>query len=347
MIAARAILLAFLAMAAGATSLQAQPYDSHWQAAMMASSARFKLFALMAQRPDGAEQTVAALQQAQGFDHKQGHGPQILSSGLRFGPVLRFDDNINGGTPGETIMIGGLPFAISPASRAVSGVVWGGAASGNLRLSLSPATTLDASLSASRSQGQGARITTQSAALCLGQFMGGTDWLDICLQHDLADRALSNNDQTTASISLTHQFATDFALSEVQMKLRQSVLKDYRKLSLDMGLTTARAQWGLVQTQVELGQYIAGKHTRLFGATLSLTRPIFGAETMIFASYSREGGAAFFGDPRWDQVVSLGLSRPINDVLGLNLSVQDRQSTLANYDGVTFGLDFTFDALTF
>ena len=131
------------------------------------------------------------------------------------------------------------------------------------------------------------------------------------------------------------------------MKLRQATTKDYKKLSLDLGLTTARAQWGVLETRAEFGQYVAGEHTRLFGATVALTRPILGAQTTLFASYAREGGAVFFGDPRRDQVVSLGLSRPINDVFGLNLSLTDRHSTLANYDGVTLGLDFTFQGLTF
>jgi hypothetical protein len=343
--ALRLILVAFAAV--WPCLAKAQPYDSHWQAAMQASSARLRLFALMAQRPDGAADAVAALQKGQGFAHIADQGPQILSSTVRVGPVLRYDSNINGGTPGETISIGGLPFSISPETRAVSGIVWGGAVSGSLRLSLSPTTILDANLSASRAQGQGAMITTRSAALCLGQYLGGSDWLDLCLARDVADRALSHNDQTSVSIGLTQQFATDFALSEAQIKLRQTVVTDYQKLSLDLGLSTARARWGLLETRAELGQYIAGEHTRLFGATLSLTRPVLGTDTVIFASYSREGGASFFGDPRWDQVVSLGLSRPITDVLGLNLSLQDRQSTLANYDGVTWGLDFTFQRLTF
>lgn len=325
----------------------AQPHDSHWQAAMQASSERFRLFALMAQRPDGAGDAVAALQLGQGFAHLPNQGPQRVASGISLGPVLRYDNNINGGTPGETILIAGFPFTISAESRAKQGLVLGVSAGGNLRLSLSPTTILDANLSASKAKGQGSLVQSAAASVCLGQFLGGTNWLDLCIQRDKSERALSQNDQTTASIGLTQQFATDFALFEAQAKLRQAMTGDYDKLFLDLGLATARAQWGLLETRAEFGQYILGEHTRLFGASLLLSRPILGVNTTLFASYSREGGANFFGAPRRDEVVSLGLSRPINDVLGLNLSLQDRASTLANYDGVTFGVDFTFRNFTF
>lgn len=330
-----------------AMPVQAQPYAHHWQAAMEAPSPRLRLFALMAERPQGAGQAVAALQKGQGFAHLAGQGPQIVASGVSLGPVLRYDNNINGGTPGDTILIGGLPFTISPDARAISGMVFGAEAGGSLRLSLSPRTTLDAKLAASFAEGQGAQVKTQSAALCLGQFLGRADWLDLCVQRQISDRALSNSDQTTASIALTQQFATKFALSEAQIKLRQTITEDYDKLSLDLGLTTARATWGVLDTRAEFGQYIAGEHTRLFGATLSLSRPILGADTTLFASYGREGGADFFGAPRWDHVVGFGVTRPITNVLGLTLSLQDRRSTLANYEGVTLGIDFTFRDLTF
>ncbi len=330
-----------------AAPVTAQPYDSHWQAAMQSNAARLKLFALMAQRPDGAADRVAALQRGQGFGHIAGKGPQIISSGLRLAPVLRYDSNINGGTPGETILIAGLPFSIPPESRARAGLIFGASLGGAARLSVSPTAVLDANLSASLAKGQGSSVQTTAASLCFGQFLGGTNWLDLCLQRNIAERALSQSDQTTASIGLTQQFASDFALSEAEFKLRQSVTEDYQKLSLDLGLTTARAQWGALETRVEFGQHIAGQHTRLFGASLSLMRPILGADTLFYASYAREGGAGFFGTARKDQVVSLGLSRQITSIVGLNLSLQDRQSTLANYDGVTLGIDFTFRDLTF
>lgn len=332
------IILAFC-LAICAMPLPAQAYDSHWQAAMQAPSARLRLFALMAQHPDGA--AVAALQRGQGFAHIQGQDPQVLSSGLGLVPVLRYDNNINGGTPGDMIVIGGLPFAIPIETRALSGVIWRAEARGRLRLSLSPTTTLDANLSASHAQGRGARVKTNAAALCLGQFLGAADWLDVCLQRESVDRALSRNQNTSVSIALTQQFATDFALSEAQVKLRQSISKDYKKLSLDLGLTNARAHLGVLETRAEFGQFIAGQHTRLFGASLSLSRPILGADTTLFATYGHEGGAEFFGTPRWDRVIGLGLSRPITDLLGVNLSLQDRQSTLANYDGITLGVEFT------
>ncbi len=341
------IVLWMFCMGLCVSPVQAQPYDSHWQAALQASSQRMRLFALMSARPTGAAEMVGALQRAQGFAHRRFHGPQIVSADIRLAPVLEFDNNINGGTPGTTILVGGLPFGIPLEQRATQGMIWGAKLQGNVRSSMAPRTIIDAHLSATMAQGQGLTIQTATVHLCLGQFLGGADWLDMCVQRDLADRALSHSDQTTTSIAFSQQFATDFALSEAQVILRHSVLQDYQKLSLDFGLTTARAQWGVLETRAEFGQFISGQHTRLFAATLALKRPIFGADTTLFAAYSHEGGANFFGTPRWDDLVGFGMSRPINDIFGLSLSLQNRDSTLANYRGITLGLDFTFSGLTF
>lgn len=345
-----AVLIAICAvLPLAAQTFGAQPYDSDWQAAMAAGSPRLRLFALMVARPAGAGGTVAALQNLQGFGHPAGAGPRLIQRGLSIGPVVSYDNNINGGTPGKTINLGGLIFQLAPKSQAKSGLILGLAPSGNLRFSIAKGTVIDAHLSlmGAHSFAQDLSVTSYDASLCAGQYLGHSDWLDLCFGQNGFRRALSDGSETAISLGFTRQFATGIGLHEANVNLRQIRNADYDKLTAAFGLTTARASLGVLEARLEKGQYISGQHTRLLGASLSLTRPIFGKTTSIFAKYGYEAGAAFFGNPRYDHVYTLGATRPLSDHFGVTVSVQNRTSTLANYDGVTFGLDFTFQDLTF
>lgn len=320
-------------------------YGSNWQAAMVAQSPRFQLFALMQAHPDGAGPAVAELQKGQGFAHQD--GGQVLQSGLSLEPVLRFDNNINGGTPGKTIIIGGLPFDIAPDARARAGLTAGVLARGSLRFSLSPKTVVSANIAATAARGAGFNLSAQAATLCLGQYLGGADWLDLCYGANADNRALGRSSDHFVSLGLTHQFATDFALFQADAKLRQTSTQSHDKLALDMGLMAAHGPWGLIQARFDLGQWVTGQHSRLFGASLSLTRPGLGQDTTLTAAYAREGGSQFFGMARKDETFSIALNRAIGPHLGLGFVLRDRQSTLANYDGPSLGFDVTWRNLRF
>ena len=340
-----AIFLIFWIMILAAPSLRAQD----WQTAMTSSSARLRLYALMLARPDGAAEAVGQLQRSQGFGHRAGAGPQHLTHGLSLTPYLAFDNNINGGTPGQTIMIGPALFTISPASQAKQGFVAGLSGTANLRLSLSPFTVIEANYTKvlARALEYDLSVMAAQANLCLGQFLGGTDWMDLCVSHSQSQRASFQSDKTQISIGLTKQFTTRAGLHEAEAQLRQEVARDYTKLNLEMGLITAKSSLGLLDMRADIGQHIKGQHTRLFGGSIALSRPVWGKTTTVFASYAKEGGGAFFGDPRVDEVFSLGLSRPLYQGLAATMTLRDRKSTLANYDGVTLGLDFNFSKVTF
>lgn len=326
---------------------QGQAQD--WQTAMLSSSARLRLFALMTARPEGANDVVGQLQKAQGFHHLSGAGPQYIQHDISLAPYLAFDNNINGGTPGQTILIQGLLFDILPASQAKQGFVGGVSGGASLRLSLSPKTVLvaDQGVILARALDHDLSLAGFQTDLCLGQYLGRADWLDLCFGHNQSQRALSQSVTQSISLGLSQQFMTPFAFHEVSGKLRRDMTSDYAKLTLEMGMISALPNWGLAETRIEMSAPIEGQHTRIFGASFALTRPIMGQNTTLSVSFAREGGANFFGDPRRDDVMGLGLARPLIPGVDLSLSLRDRKSTLANYQGVTLGLDLRFSKVTF
>lgn len=78
--------------------------------------------AILAVAPDfqPAQQQLAAALQMQHQAHQNRPKPRKGGVGLRFG--LLPSSNITGGVSGSTVLIGGLPFTIDPASRSKAGV---------------------------------------------------------------------------------------------------------------------------------------------------------------------------------------------------------------------------------
>lgn len=334
----RLVLWAMLA-ALPAAIAQSQAYPDDVQAALAGGSARLQLFALMAARPEGAGPYVGQLQRHLGLDHPAGAGPRYVSHSVALSPILEHDSNINGGTPGGFIMLGGLKFTLTESSRAKSGLVAGLAPSASLRLSLGQGRTVEASASGSVARALEYDLTRRSFGfrLCGAQYLGRADWLDICAGRRGSDKALSSSQETHASVGFARQYATARGFHEASMRLEQVDNGTFKKTSLDFGVTHAAARLGVVDWRVELGEHIAGQHTRLGGVTLSLTRPILGAQSTIFVAGSQEGGAVFFGNDRVDRSFRVGLSRNVTPRASVTLSLEDRRSTLENYTGTSVG----------
>lgn len=333
------MIVALLAGLAGAGPVRAQAYGSDAQAALAGAAPRLQWFALQSDPAPGA----VALQRYLGLAHAPGMGPAYVAHELGLAPVLEFDSNINGGTPGGYVQIGGLKFTLTEASKAKAGVVLGMAASASLRLSLAPGRVIEGSASGQIARAPQHDLTRRSYALrlCGAQHLGRSDWLDLCIGRRGTQRALASGDETHAAVGFARQYANRHGLHEASLRLERVDNGHYAKTSLDFGATHASARLGVVEWRVEWGEYIPGQHTRLGGVALSLTRPLWGAQTTLFVAGAQEGGGAFFGTARTDQVFRLGLTRALHPRLALTLSAEDRRSSLENYTGVTMGFALT------
>ncbi len=333
--------------AAGAA--RAQAYSSDLDAVLASPSPRLKLYAVMQLRPAGGEDLAEGLQRLLALRPQNRGGAQVISAGVSVSPELEYDANINAGTPGDALTIAGLVFSITPDSRAKAGFVAGAGAAGQLRLSLGLGRVVEFSASAGAARALDFDLTRShySLGLCGAQYLGGADWLDICATRRGGARALALSREDALSLGFARQFSAKRGFGEATLRLTRTDFGTFAKNALEFGLTRAAAQMGVVDGKIELGQRVDGQHTRLIGATVSLTRPMFGAQSTVFVTAAQEGGANFFGTDRRDQVMGVGISRPLGQRLRVTLSATRRTSTLDNYTGTTLGLNFTLPGLSF
>ena len=328
-------------IAAAPMMLAAQTPATNWQAALDSGAPRLMLFALQVEKPDGADDFVARLQYGQAMQQAKAAAPVMLSYSADLRPIVAYDSNINSGIPGDTIYLGGRPFTPEAANRAKSGMVYGAEASLTARFALAPGRTLDLTAYGAQAHSfdHGLDVLNAGLSACGAQYWGRTTWTEMCLGDTFTQRDNAPERERFASIGVSKVFASRFGFHEARATVRNAKRKDYDKASLSLQLITAKAGLGALNLRIDLGARVAGSHTRLFGASAALTRPIAGVSTTLFAGYGIDAGGTLLDQPRRDEIFSVGLSRKLTSHAEATLRLSQRQSSIAAYDGLSVDLD--------
>lgn len=324
-------------------SLAAQTPATNWQAALDSGAPRLMLFALQVEKPAGADDFVARLQYGQAMQQAKTAPPVLLSYRTDLRPIVAYDGNINGGIPGDTIYLGGFPFTIAPENRAKAGMLYGAEASLTARFALAPGSTLDLTAYAAQAHSfdYGLDILNAGLSACGAQYWGRSSWTQICVGDTFTQRNNLPERERFASLGVSKVFASRLGFHEARATVQKAVRKDYDKTSLSLHLITARAGLGALTLRIDAGERVAGYNTRLVGTSAALTRPIAGVSTTFFAGYGVEAGGAVFGQPRRDEIFSLGLSRKLTSHAEATLRLSQRQSSIPAYQELSVDLDIS------
>jgi hypothetical protein len=322
--------------------------DTRLPAALDSGSARLALYVLAQEQVPGSAPYIDRLLRDMGFAHPAGAGPQRLSRGVTVAPILEWDDNVNGGTPGGAFSIGGLEFTVDEASRAKAGVMLGASLGLGASYSVGRGNVLRFSVNGAvrHAPRHDATKTNLGASVCGSFDMGDWTWWDACLSATSARTELSSQSEQSVSLSRTKLFSSGFGAHESRVGIRYVLGEDYVKPAVTLGLITA-AEFGAVSLSAEVSREVEGRNTTLFGANAALTRPFLGASTTVQAGYRRTGGSAFFGEARTDDIYSLGLSRDIGRGVSATLSVSRTASTVDLFDQTSVYVGFDIGRLRF
>lgn len=336
-----AVSLTLALLAAGPS--RAQSLGSEWAAALHARSDRLLLYTILKERPAGALPVARRLLHRTGLAHT-GSGVRRLSFGARVAPILEWDDNINGGTPGSAFQLGPFEFTVDEESRAKSGLVVGASFGASADFALGHQNLLKLGASAAYRYAPAHEMAKSHIAgsACGSFYQGSWTWIETCAFASVQETELSRVHDRTLSLAGVKVFSSPIGSHEARAAVLYSFRDDYEKPTLDLDLVTAHPGLGAISLGLDLSRRIAGENTTIWGASLALARPILGESGSVAVSYHRQGGALFFGDPREDDVYRLSVTRKVSDRLSASLGVTDRRSTIDLYDqtSVFFGLSF-------
>lgn len=332
------LLLALFLLAAQAMAAETRS-PNLWTSALLSGSQRLGLYTLAQEAPAGSRPYALRLARELGFAQR-GLGLTHLDHGVSLTPTLEFDPNINGGMPGETIMLGPYEFSIDEEWRSRSGYLGGLSASARTSWSYAPKSTLHAGavLSYQHDLKSDLEVRRGSLLLCQKQHIHRWTWMDACLQSFRTERDLSTSEGTTASFGLGHVFSSPLGTHDVGVTFKQLWDAEYEKKSVYLRATSAVAGLGALTFGLDVGEAVDLQTTQLHSITVALTRPIFGRRTSIVYNQSFSAGGRVFGMEREDRARSLTLSRPLNEWFGISLSWKRVDSTIDNYDEDIFWL---------
>ncbi len=320
-----------------------------WQGSFFSVSPRLVFYTLIQRAVPGTEGAVAALAQGLGFLHQKGQGLQRAWNVTSVQPVLTYSPNINGGLAGETFTIGGLVFKIDPEYRAVAGPVVGGELSRSVGWSVGSGQTVSVAGNASivYSPDHDISRTKANGQACFRSYLQEWRFLDLCGGAFYEKTDLSEADGSFVSANFARLFSARNGTGLANALINREFQQNYQKTSLSTGVERYFDGRGVVTARVTLGEEIKGENTLLYGGYLSYGQLVLGVGTNIGLSYEREGGDVFFGQDRKDHVMTLDLTGQINPRLSATFSVENRQSNISLFEGVTFRLDLNVLSLQF
>lgn len=314
-----------------------------WKSAMISGSQRLSFFSMLKTKPPGHEAYLKRLMRYDGLMHRPGQGPQKLLSYVGLKPLIGYDSNINNGLPGDEFNIGKFTFRTDEEDQAKAGMTVGARAAGTLLYSVAPAHVLKFSAYGSYEFAPEHSLSKHAvgASACLGSHVASYTWIDSCAGVRVAEKKNASVEEVYASLGGSQAFATGWGHHEAKWAFKRSFRDDYPKSYINLGLLSAVPDVGALYTGVNWGEEIAGKHTSRWGATASITRPVFKRKTTLSISYGNFGGGSHFGEPREDNQYNVNLKSQVHKNVAVSIGYSWNNSNVAFYDenSVLFGVD--------
>lgn len=317
-----------------------------WRAARLSGSDRLLLFSLLRDKPRGYREAALTVARRQALTKDPGERAYIAERRASAFPVLSWDDNINGGLPGDGIVLGGVRF-VPTEDAARAGVVLGLGGSGRLAWAVGDGVrvALQAAATHVHAPEEDLSRSTAGASACATRTTTGFAFVEGCLRLAAVDRDLSSTVSRRVELRGGRVFAS--ALGDHELSL--GIFRDDRDGVPQDGVTatllTARGGLGALGASLSLGERVEGRGAvDLYGALWVTREAAGGAPMRVSLSYARERGARLLGSvAREDRTVTASLSRPIADGLSATVGLTRRDSTIDGFGGTSLSLGLSFD----
>jgi len=130
---------------------------------------------------------------------------------LKLAPVVAYDPNMNGGMPGTSFVLGGLPFTLPPDSVAQPGVLIGAGLSlaGRTDVSANFGLEYSANLHSLHNPASDLRVRSAGASVCGLSFLSDSTLGSVCAATSREEKALSRSSTTSFTVSADHRLPID------------------------------------------------------------------------------------------------------------------------------------------
>lgn len=269
----------------------------------------------------------------------------LASTSLKVSPVLRWDDNVNGGMASDDLVIGGYRFLVDERFRARGGVVVGGAVSAGAAYALGERTGIEFGLQASAAFAPALSMTKTAVRgeACVRHVTAdyGT-LLSGCADVSARDQELGSSRKAGVEVSASRTFVGRAAVHEAEVTLRREKEFENGAVRDQVGLRYGAATPGGVAFSAEIGFGTASKDvmTTRRRAGVSAAAIIAGRPTRLGVSVQEGRGGLFLGEERREVTISAFASRQVTDRLTIGVHATRTRARHDFFDDSGFGVDF-------
>lgn len=342
------LLAATLTAAVAAGAATAEP-SRIFDGVRMAGSERLALFALTRPGlPIGAMREAYGLAQAMG---QEGAAPgTVIHQRYDVAPILRYDDNLNGGMKNDSFTVLGLEFRIDEEQVAKEGLLIGAEVSSDTRVALGYKTALDVDLGAWAGVSPGNDLSKVGAngQACVSHRIDFANHIQSCGGAAIDRYDLGEGSLAFVSADYIRLFQAGPGLHEARIgtgvNRNFTESGDYDQQTLSFGLTSAWKQGFATNLRMSLGEEVEGRHVTTKSVDAGVSAVVFDKATSFRAGWRESEGGLFLGEPRTDETWSVSVSRPVTKRVSLSVGYSDTNSTADFYDdhGVDLAVNFNF-----
>ncbi len=317
--------------------------------AMLSGSGRLLFATLGRDQPEGGTDIYRQNGYLFGLGYRG--KPERLLTSIQISPVLYWDPNVNNGLAQDRLLVSGMEFTLPSEMVAKSGLVYGIEANASQRWAIGPGLTLqpDIGLILSHTSAWDRPLTAARASLCEVQTAEAGRWTTLCLQQShYSDGASRTVNQTDLVLGQDIFLGGDLGgpAHLLGMTGRRSFLPEGHRDSFGLRLTSAWPGFGSTDLSAEIGEVIPGIQSRTRFLGLGLTRMIRNRPTEFSVYADRREGEYFLGDQVVDQGIGIGIARPVNDHLKVEVMFEKNRSSAKAYDSSGLSVRFSLPSLS-
>ena len=265
----------------------------------------------------------------------------------RVGPFLRYDSNLNGGVPFDTISVGGYKFLIDKESVAAAGILVGASADMRHIRGLGNGLAFEAQAGISLGYAPEEKLQKHQAGAqaCLRQKASSSLYLHGCVEASWQSVDLGDEAHAAARAGLSKLFAAADGVHEATGAVRFDRLigpDGFTQPTASLKLLSAWENATVTTIGIDLGKSVEDRMVMKRGVSFGVTKPIAGKLTSLEVEWQENAGGMFLGKPREDRNLSLTVTRAINERLSVSAGVFKTNSSADEFDrsGVQVGVNW-------
>lgn len=279
---------------------------------------------------------------------KRLHGSRVSPPSLK--PVLKYDDNINGGNKADRVEFGnGLVLNFPADSLAQGDVLAGLQFSSGARVFYGRGRYLDVSSSVGNAWGLRTRLSqlTWGASACSRNHVAGWSFVDLCASHSGKKKALGESRENRAEIVLTQLQSISTHAFEVRGKaFRQDSSGEWNN-GVGIQLLGVLNDTTSIDFSIESEQESASHRYQVYDASAGVNFKIAGRAVSLELGRSLMSNAKLLGETFDIESTSVSASVPIGKSSVVHLSLDKNTAPLQLYQTTTVGLSVDFTGRLF